>query len=645
MSKSYNRIKKNTKRLSKSERRFEDIYNIIFASDDLIMTEQPTMTRKLFCTYGQAKAKIEVVSRGIFSSVGSGKFIGLCAENCLEWIILFWAILKSGNKPYLVNLRQPSSFTEEIFASLGVECVIKHNITSLSFGITEYEYCDIEKKGLTVSDISLPHFGNEIAISTSGTTLNKKACIYTGSEIANQIMNVKPICKINREIVKPYKGKIKHLMFLPLYHIFGLVAVYLWFSFFGASFVFLTDMSGENILRTIRNHKVTHIFAVPLLWHSLEKSLLAKVSKRDEKTRAKFEKGLKLSFKLQKAFPKLGRAIVRKLFEDVRSQLFGKSVQFCISGGSFIKESTLLLVNSLGYTLANGYGMSEIGIAGVDLSRNISKRARGSIGKPFASMKYRVDENGQLLACGDSICNHIIINGVSSPMPDWFETGDIVRCTRDGYFFIDGRISDVVFNDDGENLNPDLAEKEFNIPYILGFSVLGNENSTKLILVVQVPKSLMQIQIDAITQAIDSCNSALPSAYKVKGVYFTYDDIMQKGAIKVSRSYLRKEINEGRVVLFDAICEGTEGDNQGKDSDIKIYLKELFAQLLELDAATINTGAHFMLELGGSSLDYFSAISEINEKFKITLNFEQGEDFRYSIDDFERIIKESVRRL
>ena len=645
MSKTYKRIMKNTKRLSNSERRFEDIYNIIFSDDSLIMTEQPTMTRKLLCTYGEAKQKIDIVARGIFSTLGSGKYIGLCAENCLEWLILLWAILKSGNKPYLVNLRQPTSFTEEIFNSLNVSAVIKHNTRSLSFNISEYEYSDLYKKGQDVFEITLPQFGNELAISTSGTTLNKKACIYTGYEISNQLLNVKEICKINRQIVKPYKGKLKHLMFLPLYHIFGLVAVYLWFAFFGASFVFLTDMSGENILRTVRNHKVTHIFAVPLLWHSLEKSLLHRINEKGEETREKFEKGLSLSYKLQKSFPCFGRAISRKLFEDVRRSLLGRSVQFCISGGSFIKESTLKLVNSLGYTLANGYGMSEIGICSVDLSKNISKRALGSIGKPFCSMKYRIDENGQLLTQGGSVCNHMIINGELTTMSEWFETGDIVKKSKDGRFFIEGRASDIVFSDDGENLNPDLAEKEFSIPYSSCFSVLGNENNSKLILVVQVPKNLMDYQISAISDSIKACNDALPSSYKVKGTYFTYDDIMQRGAIKVSRSYLKRELSEGRIMLFESLEKAVSSQSISEESDIKAYLKTIFSELLELDADKINSSSHFMLDLGGSSLDYFTLISEINEKFNITLNFEQGENFRYSIDDFEKIIKESVEKI
>ena len=52
-----------------------------------------------------------------------------------------------------------------------------------------------------------------------------------------------------------------------------------------------------------------------------------------------------------------------------------------------------------------------------------------------------------------------------------------------------------------------------------------------------------------------------------------------------------------------------------------------------------------MLELGGSSLDYFTLISELNEKFKITLPFEGGEGFGYSVCDFEKLIKDLTNKI
>ena len=313
MNKTYKRIMQNVKRLSLSKRRFKDIYDIVFSNGDLVMTEQPTMTRKVFCTYAQAQALINDLAKGIISQIGvTNGYIALCGENCLQWMIAFWAILKSGNKPYLINLRQPVHFTNEILNTLNTSAIIKIGCENLDFNGKCYHYQEVIECGQKVAAVDFPPFENQIAISTSGTTLSKKICIYTGSEISAQLINVEGISKLNRDIIKPYKGAIKQLMFLPLYHVFGLVAVFLWYSLFGASFVFLPDMSAESILRTVRNHKITHIFAVPLLWHSFEKGLLSKVKAQKEGERNRFFSAIELSYKLQRVFPHLGKAVAVK---------------------------------------------------------------------------------------------------------------------------------------------------------------------------------------------------------------------------------------------------------------------------------------------------------------------------------------------
>ncbi|MBR1974374.1 MAG: AMP-binding protein [Clostridia bacterium] len=637
MQKTLKRIHENTKRLSASERRFENIYEIIFGQGDVVMTELPTMTRKVTCTYAQAKEKIEAVARGIVNLLGcKEKYIGLSAENSLEWMLLFWGILKSGNKPYLVNLRQPASFTDEILATLDGVCVLTHGVKA-EYSLPVYSFESVCTAGQE-SASALPAFADEFALSTSGTTLEKKICIYNGSNISEQILNVAPICKINNNIVRPYKGQIKMLAFLPLYHIFGLVAMYLWFSFFGATFVFLADMAPEAILRTVRLHKVTHIFAVPLLWHAVEKSVRGTLAKADEKTQEKFEKGLKLSLKWQNNSPSLGKKMARNLLKEVNSQLFGESVQFCISGGSFIKESTLELVNGLGYTLVNGYGMSEIGIGSVELAKRPKERMLASIGMPFPSVEYSIGENSQLLVRGKSVCYKMIINGEERRNDGWFDTGDVVHKDDNGRYYIDGRISDVVFGDDGENLNPDFSEKAFNLPTATAFSVLGTQDGSKLMLVVQVPKGLLSAQKEKLRADIDAFNATLPPSYRVREVWFTYDKIMPELAIKVSRSYLKKAIADGKIKLFASFDELKKATNS-EDSEIKGILRTLFAEVLQLPIEEITDDGHFMNDLGGTSLDYFSLVSAINDRFDVQLDFE-GENFSYTLNDFEEKIKD-----
>ncbi len=642
MNKIAKRIKINSAALEKSERRFEDVYRLVFSEPDLPMTEAASMTRKEIRTYGQIADEIETVARGIAARIGGGdRYIGLHGENSPRWMVLFWAILRSGNKPYLVNLRQPASFTRGILHTLDAHAVIYCDGVQ-DLGVSSVAYAELLEAGKSAPQVTAP-FANEFALSTSGTTLKEKICIYSGRELSEQLLNVAAIQRENSRIVRAPKNQIKHLMFLPLYHIFGLEAVFLWFSFVGASFVFLPDLTPESILRTVRNHRVTHLFAVPLLWHSVEKNLLHTLSTLDEKTQQKFWKGVSLSLRLQKRSPRLGRIVAKRLFGDVRRKLFGDSLCFAISGGSYIKGSTLELLNALGYHLCNGYGMSEVGITSVDLSKNVKVRARGTIGRPFGSVEYRIDEQGQLLICGGSLARTILVEGVEAPREEWFATGDVMHLGGDGRYSIDGRISDIVFGDDGENLNPDLAEREFALPHALGLSVQGNEDCTRLILIVRIPRDLLAEQKQQLAEAIESCNAALPAAYKIREVRYTYDPLLSEQAIKVSRSWLTQAIADGRVRFVDLYESGKNSPQVGEDSEIKAILRELFATILHLEPDAIADDAHFMNELGGTSLDYFTLVSELNERFDIRLSFESDE-LHYTLADLERTVKEMIDR-
>ena len=52
------------------------------------------------------------------------RFIGLNIDNSPNWVIAFWGILMSGNKPYLINLRHPKELTKSILNTLNVEYLV-----------------------------------------------------------------------------------------------------------------------------------------------------------------------------------------------------------------------------------------------------------------------------------------------------------------------------------------------------------------------------------------------------------------------------------------------------------------------------------------------------------------------------------------
>lgn len=638
-------VRKNCDILEKSERRFEDIYNILCSHGDKVMTETSTMTRKLTHTYRDFTRDTKILSRGIYSALGkSDCYVALHGENSYEWIVTFWAILMSGNKPYLVNLRQPASFTAGILNTLDVAAVISTDASRPDYEKKLLTYSELHELGKTQADAPDVVFGNEFALSTSGTTLKEKICVYGGEQACLQILNTRGVMKRNKFIVSDYRGKVKMLAFLPLYHIFGFSAMYLWYSFFGATFVFLSSYDGENILRTVYYHDVTHIFAVPLLWHSVEKSLNRRLGELDGKTKKKFEKGKRISLAVQNVCPRLGMALAKSLFRDVRYKLFGDAIRFCISGGSFIKGSTVELFNALGYPLCNGYGMSEIGITSVELDPRPKIKQKLSIGIAFDSVEYRIGEGNRLLVNGGSTCKKLIIEGEDTPMPTWFDTGDVVSATPDGRYYIQGRVSDIVFGDDGENLNPDLAEKAFELTDAKELSVLGNEDNSRLMLVVRIPQGMVATQKERLLDEISRANASLPTSYTVREVKFTYDSLIPKNGIKVSRAYLRRSIDEGKISFVDIDTqENNSSTYESTQSEIRDTLRTLFAEALGCSEDEIRDDEHFMTGLGGSSLDYFTLLSLIDKTYGVRLDFESGDNFHYTLNDFLKILEEKIK--
>ena len=127
----------------------------------------------------------------------------------------------------------------------------------------------------------------------------------------------------------------------------------------------------------------------------------------------------------------------------MRENLYGESVQFCITGGGLVRPETLRFFNGIGYWLSNGYGMTETGITSVELSNSMETRSSGSIGLPLSSVMYKV-QDGILHVKGTSTARRIRTDGVWKERGgEWFHTGDLAE-ERDGRVHLLGRSDDLV---------------------------------------------------------------------------------------------------------------------------------------------------------------------------------------------------------
>lgn len=617
MNKHHREILKNHRiALEKSSKTFQDIYNIMFRSDvaDDILCESNDGYRIQKYTFGQVAVLIEQTAAALYKQYGAThRYIALEMENGLEWIVAFWAILRSGNKPFLVNCRHTKALSDSLLKTLQIDTVLCKENTLLDARALVFD--SLKSTDALPDDVV---FEDEIAFSSSATSMNEVIVFYTGKQIAAQILNFKSILKECPRMAKHYKGSIKQLAFLPFYHVFGLFAVYFWFTFFGKTLVFLRDYSADTILSTCRRHEVTHIFAVPMLWHTIEKKVLDTVRKKGEKKQKAFEKGLRICTALQNVHFGLGSFLAKRIMKEVTSALFGNSVMFCISGGSYLKSSAAYLMNGIGYSMHNGYGASEIGITSVELQNKPKYANLVSIGHPFDAVEYQLDEEGILLVKGDTLCTKKWINGEELLTDEWYYTGDYAS-VKDGQYSISGRKSDVVIGENGENINPDMIEQHFSLSDALSYIVLGlgDQTQEELSMIVQISPYLNQTRLTAMVDDIYQINATLPLAMQVRKFFFTKDNLAPPTAVKVGRKFVKRGLSDGTIHLTPFSEIDMHAENLDSNPALLLAVRRIIAEELGLDIEDVKENAHIMLDLGGTSIHYFSILAALSKEFDI----------------------------
>ena len=557
-----------------------------------------------------------------------GAFVGLYSENSPHFLSAFWALLMLGYKPLLLNCRLPADMNRRVLAAMRARTVVSSvddplgesvRIVRIPAQMREDEEISSQKP------FAPERWANEIALTSTATSMKIKICVYSGSDFTYQMLNADFVLKRNKMVKKHYNGCLKQLAFLPFYHIFGLTAVYLWFSAFGRTFVFLNDYSSDTILKTVRRHEVTHVFAVPLLWNTIAREIKKEIAGMPEKKKKRAKKAMRLSLFVQNLFPQAGQRFARRIFGEVTARLFGNSVRFFISGGGYISDETLYMLNAVGCPLYNGYGSTEIGITSVELRSRPKYRILGTVGKPLGTVEYKI-EDGVLSVRGLTTCSRIVdADGAETTVckEDWFDTHDVAEVDKKGCFCIRGRQDDVFVGENGEKIDPDLIEKRCLLTSVGSFCVLGLDG--KLTLIFGIGKNEAELKKKAVAAEISETLSSLAeNGYRVDRVFFTTDPMAPKNAIKVSRAQLKYQIEKGTVRLhpYEQFKDFEFLSAEEISQDTVRAVKKVFAQVLGCKEDEIGDDRHFIFDLGGTSLDYCTVLIRLQNEFGVAFSFE-----------------------
>jgi len=344
----------------------------------------------------------------ILSDKPKGGFVAVKVDNCPEWPAYYWGILMAGYKPFMLDFRHGEAITEFFLKEAAAVALLSTKEEAVPEGVTLINANDLLKlggreileiiekykklpeynQGSAIDRIRSYEWADEMALCTSGTTSTARIYTYNGKAIGHQVLSAEHIITANEILLSDKEAK--NLAFLPFHHIFGLLAVYLWMSFFGKTMVYIPDRAPSTILNACRRHRVTHILAVPLLVNNVVNGIKKKLAREKAIKRIMFNFMCSLSLLVQRIAPEAGIAFAKKLFKGVLSNLVGPDIQLIICGGGHTPPETLRIINALGYYTICGFGMTEVGISSVELRKNLKYRLRGCVGVPVKSIEYKI---------------------------------------------------------------------------------------------------------------------------------------------------------------------------------------------------------------------------------------------------------------
>jgi long-chain acyl-CoA synthetase len=292
-------------------------------------------------------------------------------------------------------------------------------------------------------------------IYTSGTTSTPKGVMLTHGNFTSLLAALAPVF--------PLTQGDRTLSVLPLHHTFEFTCGMLLPLSRGAQVVYLDELTGEKVVRAMREARVTAMVGVPALWQLLERRIFEEVRARGAAAETAFDLALALNRTLGE---KIGIDVGKVLFGTVH-QTLGGNLRYLISGGAALPKDTAKVFQSLGLPLAEGYGLTEAAPV-LSVSKASIGKKLGTVGKAIPGVEIKIhnpDANGvgEVLAHGPNVMVGYADDPEATAMAldaeGWLHTGDLGVINKKGELTIVGRSKEVIVAASGENLYPDDVER------------------------------------------------------------------------------------------------------------------------------------------------------------------------------------------
>ncbi|MFD5112515.1 AMP-dependent synthetase/ligase [Streptomyces sp. NPDC058391] len=432
-------------------------------------------------TATQFLAEVRAAAKGLIAAgIQPGDRVALMSRTRFEWVQLDFAIWSAGAVTVPVYETSSAEQVQWILGDSGAVAVIVESeehaasVESVRPGLPGLrDIWQIDKGGVE----QLTSAGAEITdavvderaataraddpatiVYTSGTTGRPKGCVLTHrsffAECGNAVERLKPLFRT---------GECSVLLFLPAAHVFGrLVEVAAVMAPIKLGCV--PDI--KNLTEELASFRPTLILGVPRVFEKVYNSARAK-AQADGKGRI-FDKAAHTAIAYSRALstpqgPSLGLRIRHKVFDKLvygklRAVLGGRG-EYAISGGAPLGERLGHFYRGIGFTVLEGYGLTESCAA--TAFNPWDRQKIGTVGQPLPGSVVRIADDGEVLLHGEHLFTGYWNNesATAEALADgWFHTGDIGTLDEDGYLAITGRKKEILVTAGGKNVAPAVIE-------------------------------------------------------------------------------------------------------------------------------------------------------------------------------------------
>ncbi|MCX7793165.1 MAG: AMP-binding protein [Thermodesulfovibrionales bacterium] len=533
----------------------------------------------------------------------------LYAENSVYWCIAYIAIILRGAIAVPLDVESDREGVELVIKDSEVKFVLYSEKTAPV--VKEYNGFNIEKvEELLIFDKIEFYEPSEDTIAsiiyTSGTTGRPKAVMLTHRNFSFEIEAGKKTGIISSDE--------NVLCILPLHHTYPFVCNFLVPFCLGATISFSPYLRGPEVLKTIKERKITSVIAVPQVLELMRIRILERLKRLPIFLRIPLFVVKRLSSFLRRKYDlNIGRLLF--FFLHIKT---GFQLRFFASGGARLDPDVMMDLEAFGFTVIEGYGLTET--SPVATFNPVKRRKPGSAGKPLDGVELKIinpDETGtgEIAIKGPLVMKGYYKNEEltsQSIQEGWFLTGDLGYIDKDGYLYITGRKKDVIILPSGKTIYPEDIEERYRkaIPLIKEICIL---DTMEAVIVPDLDyarnKGIVNIN-SSLKWEIDSLSGKLPSYMRLKG-FRLHNEALPKTRLGKFKRFLIRETIEKKSILERKPDPGLE------TATGKAVLKVLKTLVPSIDNVYLTD--HLELDLGLDSLKRLELAAAIEKKFSINL--------------------------